>query len=183
MTGSGSLQERGIGSPGRIRTYGATRRIVAGKPPNRACNSTSSHVFQFSCVRRLPCAERPNLHPFQDSRRASRERVLKGNWCRAESRSHGAGEVNSTTTVKPTADTSYTLIAYGKGLQASAFLLIKVNARVVNPTNRPPVANAGLDQTFYRNTASLDGTRSYDPDDWASRSFFRFTWAIPGATE
>ena len=26
------------------------------------------------------------------------------------------------------------------------------------------MANAGPDQTFYRNTASLDGTRSYDPD-------------------
>ena len=72
--------------------------------------------------------------------------------------------VNGTTTAKPAADTSYTLIAYGKRSQASAFLLIKVNPKVVNPNIRPPVANAGPDQTFYRNTATLDGTRSYDPD-------------------
>lgn len=76
----------------------------------------------------------------------------------------GVGQVpaSGSITVTPASDISYTLLAYGKRSQASAFVLVKTVPPP--PTNRPPIADAGPDQLIYRNTVMLDGSRSFDPD-------------------
>jgi hypothetical protein len=53
-----------------------------------------------------------------------------------------------------------------KGLSAKDTVQITVN-NLAQPTNRPPVANAGRDQTITlpSNTANLDGNSSTDPDN------------------
>ncbi|MFN0171559.1 MAG: PKD domain-containing protein [Bryobacteraceae bacterium] len=74
----------------------------------------------------------------------------------------GAVQPNGSVTINPTSDVSFTLLAYGKRSQASAFVLVKVVPAPV--TNRPPIADAGPDQLIYRNYTLLDGSRSFDPD-------------------
>jgi uncharacterized cupredoxin-like copper-binding protein len=76
----------------------------------------------------------------------------------------GVGTVpaNGSVVVRPAADTSYTLLAYGNRSQASAFALVRITPPPT--TNRPPVAHAGFDQLIYRNSIGLDGSRSFDPD-------------------
>jgi hypothetical protein len=58
------------------------------------------------------------------------------------------------------------------GLSASDTVQITVNIRV--QTNRPPVANAGVDQTITlpTNTVNLDGSGSSDPDN----NIFSYAW-------
>ena len=75
----------------------------------------------------------------------------------------GSVPVNGSTTVRPLADATYTLIAYGKRSQASAFVIVR--AGPPPPPNRSPVANAGPPQEIINNLiTTLDGSRSFDPD-------------------
>ena len=67
--------------------------------------------------------------------------------------------VNGSIAVNPASDTSYTLIAYGRRSQVTAIVIVRVGA------NNAPVANAGPDQIITASfDATLDGSRSYDPD-------------------
>ncbi len=52
------------------------------------------------------------------------------------------------------------------GSTASATVRVVVKDNVNNTANQPPVARAGADQTIYlpSSSATLDGSRSYDPD-------------------
>jgi len=70
----------------------------------------------------------------------------------------GSVPVNGSVIVYPAADTSYTLIAYGKRGQATAIVIVRVGY------NNPPVANAGPDQVTTVEEIQLDGSYSYDPD-------------------
>ncbi len=89
----------------------------------------------------------------------------------------GKVPVNGSQVVTLTSDTSYTLIAYGKRGQASAFLTIKV---IPDPANRPPVANAGPNTTIARNSTNLDGSKSYDPDGNTPLTYsWRFVTFVP----
>lgn len=100
----------------------------------------------------------------------------------------GVGPVaaNGSVQVKPTADISYTLLAYGKRTQASAFVLVKAVPPV--PTNRPPIADAGPDQTTGNNSVRLDGSKSFDPDgdpitySWRLVTFVPDPASKPGPT-
>ncbi|MFB3776716.1 MAG: PKD domain-containing protein [Bryobacteraceae bacterium] len=71
----------------------------------------------------------------------------------------GSAPVNGSLAVNPASDISYTLIAYGRRSQVSAMVIVRVGA------NNPPVADAGPDQIITQSfDATLDGSRSYDPD-------------------
>jgi hypothetical protein len=74
---------------------------------------------------------------------------------------------SGTAKVKPTEDTIYTITAVGQQNEASA--LVKVE---VLPKGRPPVADAGPNQSVDRFSASLDGSKSYDPQG----SPLTFSW-------
>ena len=89
----------------------------------------------------------------------------------------GSVPVNGTVSIRPTADTSYTLLAYGKRSQASAFLLVKVVAPVT--TNRAPIAIAKPDRTIGQNSIVLDGSQSFDPDGDPITYSWRFVTYVP----
>ena len=68
-----------------------------------------------------------------------------------------------------------------KGATASAQVTETVSAATVVVTNKPPVANAGTDQTITlpTNTTKLDGTKSTDADG----TIVSYTWSqVSGAT-
>jgi hypothetical protein len=87
----------------------------------------------------------------------------------------GVGKVpaNGSIVVKPLATTSYTLLAYGRRTQATAFVLVKVGD---GPANRPPVADAGPDFVTMEPETRLDGSKSYDPDG----DPITFAWRVAG---
>ncbi|HXG31915.1 MAG TPA: OmpA family protein [Bryobacteraceae bacterium] len=87
----------------------------------------------------------------------------------------GVGKVpaSGSIVVKPLATTSYTLLAYGRRTQATAFVLVKVGD---GPANRPPVADAGPDFVTMEPEARLDGSKSYDPDG----DPITFAWRVVG---
>jgi len=72
----------------------------------------------------------------------------------------GPVPVNGTVEVKPGEATSYTLVAYGKRGNVSAFVLLKV-IRPLEDAN--PVCVVGPDQTLMEFRANLDGSKSYHP--------------------
>jgi outer membrane protein OmpA-like peptidoglycan-associated protein len=90
----------------------------------------------------------------------------------------GVGPVqpNGTVQVKPAADVSYTLLAYGKRTQASAFVLVKVTGA----TTQGPVADAGPNRTLYNTQFSLNGTGSFSPAGLPLTYAWRFV-SGPGA--
>ncbi len=73
--------------------------------------------------------------------------------------------------VNPAADTSYTLLAYGRRSQASAFVLLKV---IPAAGLRGPIADAGPDQRTNNNSTLLDGTKSFSPDNLPLTYSWRF---------
>jgi len=85
----------------------------------------------------------------------------------------GSVPVNGTIQVNPSADVSYTLIAYGRRTQATALVIVRVNTAV----NHPPVADAGPDQVTWQDSVRLDGSRSYDPDG----DPISFSWRVVGS--
>jgi hypothetical protein len=91
----------------------------------------------------------------------------------------GVGPVpaNGSVQVKPDKDISYTLLAYGKRTQASAFVLVKA----IPPanSNRPPIADAGVDITTGANNVALDGSKSFDPDGDTITYQWRFVSYTP----
>ncbi len=88
----------------------------------------------------------------------------------------GPVPANGSVTVKPVVDTIYAINATGEHSHASAFVLVKVM-----PKNaaRPPVADAGPNQSVYRNSTALDGTRSYDPQSSPLKYSWRFLTYTP----
>lgn len=82
----------------------------------------------------------------------------------------GTVPVNGSMQVKPTADTIYTLIAYGRLQQVSADALVTV----VQPPPRVPVCNAGPNQETFNNTIQLDGSKTFSPDNLPLTVSFTF---------
>jgi hypothetical protein len=74
----------------------------------------------------------------------------------------GSVPVNGSITVRPNADTIYTLIAYGKRSNAQAIVQVRIGPP--RPANRPPVAVTGPDIETGGLIVMLDGSRSFDPD-------------------
>jgi hypothetical protein len=74
---------------------------------------------------------------------------------------------SGTAKVKPTEDTIYTITAVGQQNEASAFVKVEVL-----PKGRPPVADAGPNQSVDRFSITLDGSKSYDPQG----SPLTFSW-------
>jgi hypothetical protein len=87
----------------------------------------------------------------------------------------GTVPVNGSVTVSPSSTTSYSLVAYGKRSQATAFVVVKVGA--VANMNNPPVADAGPNQTTTLASATLDGSKSYDPDG----DPITYSWRVTGS--
>lgn len=93
----------------------------------------------------------------------------------------GSVPVNGTVQVRPTSNTVYTLLAYGRrGSPASADVLVNVPAATGG--NRPPVADAGPPIRLYNNTVSLNGSRSYDPDGDPITFSWRFISGVGTST-
>jgi plastocyanin len=93
----------------------------------------------------------------------------------------GAVEPSGSVPVKPTQTTTYTLTATGRrGNQVSQQVIINVTTDPAPPGGggpvgtRPPVANAGPDQTTTQRTITLDGSRSFHPDG----KLIRFSWRV-----
>jgi hypothetical protein len=86
----------------------------------------------------------------------------------------GTVPVNGSVTVNPQSTTSYSLVAYGKRSQATAFVVVRVGPSTTQ--NHPPVADAGPNQTTTAKMAMLDGSRSFDPDG----DPITFSWRVSG---
>ena len=82
----------------------------------------------------------------------------------------GTVPVNGSMQVNPTANTIYTLIAYGRLQQPSADVLVTV----VQPPPRTPVCNAGPNQTTFNNSIQLDGSKTFSPDNLPLTFSFTF---------
>ena len=79
----------------------------------------------------------------------------------------GSVPVNGSIVVHPSADVSYTLIAYGRRSQVVALVMLRVGpigGTTSSGGNQAPVANAGPNQPRAGADVTLDGTASYDPD-------------------
>ena len=79
----------------------------------------------------------------------------------------GTVPINGSVTVRPTADTTYTLTAYGRRNSVQAVLIVRVGPPPTTPPptgNRPPVAVVGPDIDTNAFIVTLDGSRSFDPD-------------------
>ncbi len=87
----------------------------------------------------------------------------------------GSVNVNGSTTVSPTVTTTYTLTAKNQSSQATATVTVEVGD--VTPSNRPPVADAGPNQTTMGHYIQLDGSKSYDPDG----DTITYSWRVAGA--
>jgi len=89
----------------------------------------------------------------------------------------GVGPVaaNGSVTVNPASDVSYSLIAYGKRTQATALVIVRVGSST--GVNRPPVADAGPNQTTTQSQIALNGTGSYDPDG----DTITYSWRVAGS--
>ncbi len=84
----------------------------------------------------------------------------------------GSVPVNGSIQVMPESTVSYSLVAYGKRSQATAFVVVKVGPAV----NSPPVADAGPDLFTYYSDLALDGSRSFDPDG----DPITYSWRVVG---
>jgi hypothetical protein len=87
----------------------------------------------------------------------------------------GSVSVNGVKVVSPTQTTTYTLTAKNQNSQASATVTVEVAP--VTPSNHPPVADAGPNQTTMNRQFQLDGSKSYDPDG----DPITFSWRVAGA--
>jgi hypothetical protein len=85
----------------------------------------------------------------------------------------GSPPVNGSMVVSPAADTTYTLIAYGKRSQVSAVLLVRVGG---GTGSGGPIADAGPDQTVSAPFTNLDGSNSKDPMGGP----LKFSWRVAG---
>jgi hypothetical protein len=83
----------------------------------------------------------------------------------------GSPPVNGSMVVSPAADTTFTLIAYGKRSQVSAVLLVRVGG-----STGGPIADAGPNQTVTDPAANLDGSNSKDPMGGP----LKFSWRVSG---
>ncbi len=89
----------------------------------------------------------------------------------------GSVSINGATTVSPTATTTYTLTAKNQFGEVSTTATATVTVVVVPPSNRPPVADAGPNQTSMRFPMQLNGSASYDPDG----DPITYSWRVSGA--
>jgi len=91
----------------------------------------------------------------------------------------GIGPVppNGSMTVRPTATTSYSLVAYGKRSQATALVIVApANTGGGGGGNRPPISNPGPDRKVLSEIITLDGSRSIDPQGLP----ITFAWRVAG---
>jgi len=86
----------------------------------------------------------------------------------------GAVSVNGVTTVSPSQTITYTLTAKNQSGEVSATVTVTVD---VTLANRPPVADAGPNQTSMRFPMQLNGSASYDPDG----DPITYSWRVSGA--
>ncbi|MBP1778988.1 MAG: OmpA/MotB domain protein, partial [candidate division NC10 bacterium] len=89
----------------------------------------------------------------------------------------GSVSINGATSVSPTATTTYTLTAKNQFGEVSTTATATVTVVVVPPSNRPPVADAGPNQTSMRFPMQLNGSASYDPDG----DPITYLWRVSGA--
>ena len=87
---------------------------------------------------------------------------------------NGNQAANGSVAVKPAADTTYTLIAYGQRSQVSAVLLVRVNAS--GTTGGGPLADAGPNQSVYVPIAYIDASNSKSADG----SPLTYSWRVAG---
>ncbi len=85
----------------------------------------------------------------------------------------GSVELIGTSTVAPADTTTYIITAKNQYGEVSATVAVSVITRA---TNRPPVADAGPDQSTIVGTVRLDGSGSYDPDG----DPISFSWRVVG---
>src|SRR5262249_25157360 len=77
----------------------------------------------------------------------------------------GSVPANGSMTVRPTATTSYSLVAYGKRSQATALVIVAPAAGFGGGggAGRAPTSNPGPDRKVTCEIITLDGSRSLDP--------------------
>lgn len=156
ITGLGRVDPTGTSavSPTDTTTYTLTARNSAGEV------SATAVVGVIKLVRILNFVAEPNLTAFQGDPIVLRwttenatEAVITG---------IGSVPVNGSITVRPTTDTTYTLIVYGRRNNVQAVTAVRVGPP--RPGNRPPVAVVGPDIETNSLIVTLDGSRSFDPD-------------------
>ncbi len=141
-------------SPSETTTYTLTAKNAVGEVSATAVVSVIRPVKVLDFVAEPPSIVRPgDTVTLRWRTENATEVVITG---------IGNVPVNGTREINPNATVSFSLVAYGKRSQATAFVVVKVG-HAAGP-NRQPVADAGPPQQTYNIAARLDGSRSFDPD-------------------